>query len=786
MNTDFSLLDYVDPSQLDYQDWLSVGMAIKHEGGTAYLWDQWSQRDTKRFKDGECYRKWDGFNGSGNPVTWGTVVEFAKQQGWRPRESRAFEWDDEIKDDLCVIDTGWVEDKEVAEPTDNWKPVDQLIEYIETLFSAEEHVGYVTEYWDNEDRKSPKKGVWSRTAGELIQELRHCKGDICAVVGDYDPEVGAWIRFNPLDGQGIRDANVTSFRYTLVESDTLDVERQAAIYAELELPIAALVHSGKKSLHAIVRVDAKDKEEYRDRVHFLHEVCKKNGLPIDTQNKNASRLSRMPGIMRAGRKQHLVAVNQGKASWAEWREWIDAQNDDLPDIECLADLYESPPPLAPPLIDGILRQGHKMLLSGPSKAGKSYILLELAMAIAEGREWLGWKCSKGKVLYVNLELDRASCLHRLRGLYQSYEWPPANIGNIEIWNLRGKAVPMDRLAPKLIRRAVKRGYACVIIDPIYKVITGDENAADKMAHFCNQFDRVCAELGSAVVYCHHHSKGAQGQKSARDRASGSGVFARDPDAIIDLIELIISTDRRKAIENQILCPAIAAYLDEHSPGWDIPQDVTVVADQFVKAASDLLAQDETFLAMVRDVRRQVQNVSGWRMEGTLREFPPIPATRMLFRYPLHVIDHMDLLKDAKAEGEEAPWAGGKEKRVKQKEKKLSNKEKLMNAFLFEAENGACKIGDMADHLGIDNRTARAWLAEQTALVACPDGSIMTKEDAQNREVEALISLNRDLSGSVKFNQIVMAMECSERHARRRVEATGRYQIKGGMIVEVES
>ncbi len=45
---------------------------------------------------------------------------------------------------------------------------------------------------------------WDRTAGQLIEALTHCGGDIGAVVGDYDPEAGAWIRFNPLDGQGCK------------------------------------------------------------------------------------------------------------------------------------------------------------------------------------------------------------------------------------------------------------------------------------------------------------------------------------------------------------------------------------------------------------------------------------------------------------------------------------------------------------------------------------------------------------------------------------------------------
>ncbi|WP_311845965.1 AAA family ATPase [Paenibacillus larvae] len=51
------------------------------------------------------------------------------------------------------------------------------------------------------------------------------------------------------------------------------------------------------------------------------------------------------------------------------------------------------PVLAPPLIEGVLRQGHKMLMAGPSKAGKSFALIELSIAIAEGGKWMGWPCT---------------------------------------------------------------------------------------------------------------------------------------------------------------------------------------------------------------------------------------------------------------------------------------------------------------------------------------------------------------------------------------------------------
>ena len=49
-----------------------------------------------------------------------------------------------------------------------------------------------------------------------------------------------------------------------------------------------------------------------------------------------------------------------KATFEEWREYVEALNDDLPDPENLADVWENMPELSPPLIEGVLRQGHKL------------------------------------------------------------------------------------------------------------------------------------------------------------------------------------------------------------------------------------------------------------------------------------------------------------------------------------------------------------------------------------------------------------------------------------------
>ena len=533
-----SALKAIDVSTLSRADWIAVGMALKEEGYPCSIWDDWSRNDS-RYHPGECERKWNSFHGSGTPVKGGTIVQMAKDRGWTPfgGEDGCMNWDDAIEYDGEDGFNGFA-------PPDAWSPAADLITYLELLFDADDRVGYVTnDVWqDAEGKWLPSKGVYDRTAGELIASLKKYPDDLGATVGDWKPEVGAWIRFNPLDGDGVKNENITKFRFALVESDTLPVAEQDIVFRKLELPIAALVHSGGKSLHAIVRVDAENYDEYRKRVEFLYDFLEKNGVSIDKQNRNPSRLSRMPGVTRNGNRQYLIATNIGRKSWVDWLDFVEGVSDELPDMVSLDIFKDNPPELPEELITGILRRGHKMLISGSSKAGKSFLLMELCIAIAEGKPWLGFQCKKGRVLYVNLEIDPASAINRFLKIYEALGLPIKNADSIVVWNLRGHAVPLDQLVPKLIRRVRNQHFDAIVIDPIYKVITGDENNASEMGAFCNQFDKICTETGCSTIYCHHHSKGAQGMKKAMDRASGSGVFARDPDAQLDMIQLELSED----------------------------------------------------------------------------------------------------------------------------------------------------------------------------------------------------------------------------------------------------
>ena len=586
---DINMLNVIPPD-CDYDEWLKVGMALKHEGATVDVWENWSSRGSK-YKKGECERKWRSFKR--NEVTGGTLFHIATQYGYEPEHDDAtYDIHNLLLDEL-IVDPSFVSIERVPGLPENYNPKGDMLEYFSTLFEPDDFVGYcVNFYFDDKDKTyKPSQTVYRRTAGDIVNKLRN--GTIENAIGTATQGAGAYVRFNPLDGKGENNKNVTRWKYCLIESDEDSIEKQYSLFQAMNLPITFLVSSGGKSLHAITRVDAENAQQYKQRVREMYDFCKKSGLHPDEQDKNESRFSRLPGVKRGDRWQYIVARNIGADSYDDWIEWRQSAADDLPPDTNLADIWDDMPPLKDELIPGILRVGHKMLLAGPSKAGKSFMLINLAISIAEGADWLSLKCKQGRVCYVNLELDSASCYRRFKDIYEKRKLKPNNLKNIDIWNLRGCMATMDRLTPIMIHRFKDKAYSAVIIDPIYKVITGDENNATDMSKFCSYFDQVAKEMEVSVIYCHHHSKGASGKyANAADRSSGSGVFARDPDAILDLRELNISglTDKYRS-----------KYPD----------------------ASDVL--------------------TGWELSGTLREFAPMSPQRIWFDYPIHRSDDQNFL-----------------------------------------------------------------------------------------------------------------------------------------------
>ena len=192
-----------------------------------------------------------------------------------------------------------------------------------------------------------------------------------------------------------------------------------------------------------------------------------------------------------------------------------------------ADKIERPPEL----IHGILHKGSKGVYGGPSKSCKTWTLMNAAITVAHGIDWLGFHTTQGKTLYINFELQDFAVQDRISAICHALDVDiPVNM---DVWNLRGHSCPLTKLIPELTRRIEGEGYSLIIPDPIYKTLEGrSENENGAVAEVCNEIEQFAVETGAAVMYGAHFAKGNSAVKDAIDRISGGGVWARDPDAIM--------------------------------------------------------------------------------------------------------------------------------------------------------------------------------------------------------------------------------------------------------------
>lgn len=206
-----------------------------------------------------------------------------------------------------------------------------LKSFLEACFEPTDAVCYCGTYLrEDKDGKETEK---PRDGGQCImtaQELASPGGE-AKMEAIYKDAWGWYVKVNPMRFGCIEksDKNVTAYRHVLVESDGIPKPQQERILRESGLPISAMVDSGGKSIHAWVKVDAKDRQEYNERVKVIYESLPEE-YKLDTQNKNPARFSRMAGMFRGDKEQALMDVKIGPTSYMAWREIIENGGEPAP------------------------------------------------------------------------------------------------------------------------------------------------------------------------------------------------------------------------------------------------------------------------------------------------------------------------------------------------------------------------------------------------------------------------------------------------------------------------
>ncbi len=187
---------------------------------------------------------------------------------------------------------------------------------------------------------------------------------------------------------------------------------------------------------------------------------------------------------------------------------------------------------APPrwIVKGVLPQAELVVLFGESGSGKSFVALDLAMAIALGLPWRERRVRQGRVVYIAAE--GAGGFRNRCVAYAAAKTPHA----------LDPAIPFDVIpdAPNLLLKddalAVAKaiGRADVVIVDTFAQVTpgGNENAGEDMGKALAHCKGIHRTTGALVVLVHHSgkdaSKGARGWSGLRAAADAELEVIRQP------------------------------------------------------------------------------------------------------------------------------------------------------------------------------------------------------------------------------------------------------------------
>jgi RecA-family ATPase len=646
-------LSRISPASLDYEEWLAIGQAIHSELPNDFdLWDNWSKQDS-RYNGREMKTKWRSF--SHGAVTIATLYHFAK---WTPPREQV---------DRANAPLGWEEYIYCAPRTDavDFAPIahgkEALVMFLKALYKPDDIISvcgvYLQETDNGKPRNAPKSYVYQKQS-HLIRELTaetEYNDEVViksAFSFSYD-HLGVWNRINPMKMGGRKDDEVTSYRYTLVEADEGSLEEQYARIIQLRLPVAAIIHSGGKSIHAIVKIHAANEPEYIERVQTLHRYLMQNGMKFDKACKNPSRTSRLPGVMRHGQEQALLALDKGYNTWDEFIRGIQNEQQAYLTPRKITFNDSELPPLKTWLIEKVLRKGHICSISGPSKAGKTIGLIQLAHALANGGKWMGFQTHKCKVLYLDFEVDESSLQHRFTGIGKAmgYDQNSYSFDNFSFISLRGRMCQAETLFNDLANKFAantETAHDVIIIDPVYKIMEGDENDNREVSNFFKSLEKLAIGMGATLIFSHHHSKGTQLAKKSMDRGSGAGAFARAPDAILDLVEIPLDDAKKKISVHD-------AFLKAKYAGIIPPIASSLNPAKLIRegGVGQWLSPHEAWQAQQFVTEESGNGITLWQLEGTLREARAFHK-HIAFCYPLHI----EIPEDEKLTAEAKAGAAG--------------------------------------------------------------------------------------------------------------------------------
>ena len=372
-----------------------------------------------------------------------------------------------------------------------------------------------------EGRSIPLGSGITKTRAQWIDQLDKHDGDPNKLFTKQ--QAGAFVRINPMMPGGSKDKDVSQFKHALIEFDKLSIEEQFSIISQSNAPCSAILGSGGKSVHAWIKVDAKDAEEYASRVAWIYDHFKQYG--VDPKNKNPSRFSRLPGMNRGDKKQLLYALNTGAESWLAWQ--TQKEQETLGEVIQWKDIFSFDSKNDPSTVLGHrwLCRGGSCVIVGQSGIGKSSLMAQASSHWAIGDSFFGVtpKDKKPlKSLIIQAENDLGDISEMFSGVISGMEQNLSeDMLNKATTLLPKNIVPFRNQTHtgmefcSTLRRLIEIHHPDIVwVDPLLAFF-GDDISNQKA---CSQFLRnwinpILEATGVVLILMHHTNKPDKDSKS---------------------------------------------------------------------------------------------------------------------------------------------------------------------------------------------------------------------------------------------------------------------------------
>lgn len=185
------------------------------------------------------------------------------------------------------------------------------------------------------------------------------------------------------------------------------------------------------------------------------------------------------------------------------------------------------------LVKHVVPRGEIVVVFGESGSGKTFMVLDLAMAIAQGLDWRGNRTTQGRVVYVASE--DATGVHDRADAYARHH--QINLADIPFGTIDAAPNLLVKSEVVEVARQIQAGGPCalVVIDTLSKSIPGaDENSAKDMGLALSHCLGIHRATGATVMLVHHSgkdsSKGARGWSGLKAGVDAELEVIRNQDA----------------------------------------------------------------------------------------------------------------------------------------------------------------------------------------------------------------------------------------------------------------